>query len=116
MIQVGSIVTTTRMNEEGEWIVPDDAIEGTVIGMDVEDRDGYDKIESLTIRWKDGRVETLKPEGEDDKGSWEVADATPLLYANLYLHDREYGGPEEGGWWYDTYSPVTRDSGDCGSA
>lgn len=23
-------------------------------------------------------------------------------YVNVYLDDREYGGPEEGGWWYDT--------------
>lgn len=23
------------------------------------------------------------------------------VYVNVYLQDRAYGGPEEGGWWYD---------------
>lgn len=25
-----------------------------------------------------------------------------MYYVNEYLCNREYGGPEEGGWWYDT--------------
>jgi len=29
-----------------------------------------------------------------------------LVYVNVYLNDRCYGGPEEGGWWYDTLEPV----------
>ena len=29
--------------------------------------------------------------------------ASGPLYVNVYLHDRAFGGPEEGGWWYDTY-------------
>lgn len=29
-----------------------------------------------------------------------------LKYANAYLTDRVYGGPEEGGWWYDVGEPV----------
>ena len=24
------------------------------------------------------------------------------MYVNVYEIDREYGGPEEGGWWYDS--------------
>ena len=28
------------------------------------------------------------------------------LYVNTYEVDRVYGGPEEGGWWFNTYSPV----------
>ena len=24
------------------------------------------------------------------------------VWVNVYLSDRQYGGPEEGGWWYDT--------------
>jgi hypothetical protein len=27
-------------------------------------------------------------------------------YINIYLVDRAYGGPEEGGWWYDAGDPV----------
>lgn len=32
----------------------------------------------------------------------------PLLthYVNVYRLDREYGGPEEGGWWYDMREAV----------
>lgn len=59
----------------------------------VEDCDtGY-----LKIRWPDGSV--------DEYSEW-FEEVTPLLYVNVYLHDRAYGGPEEGGWWYDTYEPV----------
>ena len=29
-----------------------------------------------------------------------------LLYVNTYLCGRAYGGPEEGGWWYDYGLPV----------
>lgn len=28
------------------------------------------------------------------------------LWLNVYHLDRHYGGPEEGGWWYDTWTPV----------
>lgn len=28
------------------------------------------------------------------------------LYVNIYAAGRAYGGPEEGGWWYDVASPV----------
>lgn len=27
-------------------------------------------------------------------------------YVNAYLVTREYGGPEEGGWWYDAGTPA----------
>jgi len=33
----------------------------------------------------------------------------PSLYpywVNIYLHDKAYGGPEEGGWWYNFYQPI----------
>ena len=30
----------------------------------------------------------------------------PIYSASLYMMDRAYGGPEEGGWWYTTYEPV----------
>jgi hypothetical protein len=30
----------------------------------------------------------------------------PKFYSvAICLHDREFGGPEEGGWWYDVYEP-----------
>lgn len=33
---------------------------------------------------------------EDD-----LEDITPKTFINVYIADRHYGGPEEGGWWYD---------------
>jgi hypothetical protein len=29
-----------------------------------------------------------------------------VSYFNVYEKGRAYGGPEEGGWWYDTLTPV----------
>lgn len=28
------------------------------------------------------------------------------IYANTYLVSQAYGGPEEGGWWYETGEPI----------
>jgi hypothetical protein len=28
------------------------------------------------------------------------------LYVNIYAAEQRYGGPEEGGWWFDTGAPV----------
>jgi hypothetical protein len=33
--------------------------------------------------------------------------AAPLQCVAVYLEDRQYGGPEEGGWWYDAGELVT---------
>ena len=30
----------------------------------------------------------------------------PTRYVNVYLVDRCYGGPEEGGWYYDAGAPI----------
>jgi hypothetical protein len=34
------------------------------------------------------------------------AHTPPHSHINVYTVDRLYGGPEEGGWWYNAYSPV----------
>lgn len=31
---------------------------------------------------------------------------SPIVFVNAYLVDRLYGGPEEGGWWYDSGEPL----------
>ena len=31
----------------------------------------------------------------------EIVPVVPFYTLALYLEDRRYGGPEEGGWWYD---------------
>lgn len=47
------------------------------------------------VKFADGNSETV---GLED---FEVV--TPKIYVNIYLHDRQYGGPEEGGWWFDVW-------------
>lgn len=119
-MRIGSRVSVGFMDSEGQWGVPEGASVGTIIGItNGADRDGFDTIESVRIRWDVGTVDDdVKLEGEYEESgvSWELVDVTPLLYVNLYLHDRDYGGPEEGGWWFDTYSPVSEDSGDWDQA
>ena len=40
--------------------------------------------------------------------SQEVQELMPddVMYVNVYLVDLAYGGPEEGGWWYQHEEPV----------
>ena len=35
------------------------------------------------------------------------------LYVNVYQEERCYGGPEEGGWWYSSYTPVDYSTAEC---
>lgn len=102
-MRIGSRVSLSRENPDGDWTVPDDAPVGTIIAIATDcDGDGYDIPKAFTIRWDNGLIETKQV--QDDE--YEIEDVTPWLYANIYLYDRAYGGPEEGGWWYDTYSPI----------
>lgn len=55
----------------------------------------------VMVRWPDGSVSEEHPAC--------LEDVSPKVYANIYLWDRAYGGPEEGGWFYDVYSPLDGD-------
>lgn len=33
-------------------------------------------------------------------------ESADMLYINRYWVESMYGGPEEGGWWYDEYTPA----------
>lgn len=35
-----------------------------------------------------------------------VTESEELVYVTAYAVTRHYGGPEEGGWWYDWYEPI----------
>jgi hypothetical protein len=63
------------------------------------DECGYDaddpSWESGPTRMNDGSP--IKPAFKTSAGNW---------YAGIYETNREYGGPEEGGWWYNTGSLV----------
>lgn len=108
-MRIGSIVHIGRCNENYEYSAVPGSPSGIVIGIDSQEHDNGEPIAEVDIRWQDGRIETLKPEGDDEQGDWVLVDTTPLLYANLYLYNRECGGSEEGGWWYDTYTPADGD-------
>lgn len=109
-MRIGSIVqkavgTKIKMVESRHGIFFDDNGElpggpkGTVIELIMVEDDGWEeRLHEVVIRWEDGSVEQLEIFG--------LVDVTPCHYANLYLYDRAYGGPEEGGWWYNTYDPV----------
>jgi len=49
----------------------------------------------------------------DDGDSWvkvspkDVVKISSEEYINVYKTSRVYGGPEEGGWWYDAGHPVS---------
>lgn len=50
-------------------------------------------------------------EGEAESGTFnvnpeELENLSPTLYVNVYLHDRKFGGREEGGWWFDQWKPI----------
>lgn len=83
---------------------------GTIIEIITEpDPNDYDgnRIAEATVRWDMGPIQTLSNKDDDGKEwhYWDLEDVTPTVYVNVYLHDKSYGGPQEGGWWYDTYDP-----------
>lgn len=47
----------------------------------------------------EGQLPTATDDTTQDEG-FKVKYLGPFV--NVYLIDRAYGGPEEGGWWYDT--------------
>ena len=96
-----------------EWVdEPANPSEPDIAIIAIESTADFDRerIESVTVRWDTGALEVLgrldETEDQAAHNYGDLIDVTPRLYVNVYLHDRALGGPEEGGWWYDTYSPV----------
>lgn len=40
---------------------------------------------------------------------WEERDVQPVYLVNAYHRSQRYGGPEEGGWWYDQHDALTNE-------
>ena len=53
-------------------------------------------------QWIDCEYEGLSCEGCGDKVVYDGDTETAWWSVALYAISRAYGGPEEGGWWYDT--------------
>lgn len=87
-----------EMIRAGE-IVERKGVTGVVFSCTFGEHDGDSFLDSVEIRWSDNKLEEIDA---DDIGET-VKVITPKLYVNVYLHDQVYGGPEEGGWWYDSW-------------
>lgn len=102
-MRIGEIVKMiTGYDASGQPVLSE--MEGTVIAIIMEDNGEYESLKSITVRWTDGKV--LQYNRNEEDSCLDLEPVTPLLYVNIYIHDRAYGGPEEGGWFYDTYEPV----------
>lgn len=68
--------------------------------FDLEDIEmQFFEVAALSNRWRE-QGKTLQAE--------ELAACLPEVQVYPCLWDRAYGGPEEGGWWYDVYEPIER--------
>lgn len=106
-MRTGTLIAREFLQPVHTWVLPNDPPIGIIIGLTMRcDCDGYDRPETATVRWENGLIEKIPMEGKDSLGVWSLCDVTPKFYCNLYLQDRAYGGPEEGGWWYDTLTPA----------
>ena len=47
--------------------------------------------------------ESKEPDNDMDLAYERYKLTNKLVYVSLYETERAYGGPEEGGWWYDEY-------------
>jgi len=56
----------------------------------------------LIIRAGDYKRRIKKAQEFNETGE----DQNKIFYISIYEVGRAYGGPEEGGWWYDTYEYV----------
>lgn len=66
----------------------------------------YDVL-ATSLTWDQAREHVDKNTTPENAGDLVVAEERPPMFYTVAvaLHDRQYGGPEEGGWYYDTYQP-----------
>lgn len=96
---MGDLVRQRETGREG-WLVSARDMEQAADDHDERIRRGeaekdsqYDDSWDCTVQWDDGT------RGHVDSDT--LDEITPLVYVNVYLVDRQRGGPEEGGWYYD---------------
>lgn len=75
------------------------------IAKDVPDEVIVDLAEAFA-RARDLAWEAWLAEEEAERERDYLAQFADGAWANVYEISREYGGPEEGGWWYDVGQPV----------
>ena len=92
-----------KLTEPDELVLGDET--GTIIGIEMDKSWEDEKTKSVKVRWSNGKVTDHGDDSEADDSFYDLEVVTPRLYVNVYLWDRACGGPEEGGWYYDTYDP-----------
>lgn len=64
-----------------------------------------ERVKQIMLCAQSAREHGQRDEDYEDDGDY--PEQLPLLvHVNVYLEDRAYGGPEEGGWWYTTGEPI----------
>lgn len=108
MFRVGMIVQ--RCRPQTEWDKPAELYGPQGIVTAVHETSHGREMQAIEVAWHG--VPGLQIVGRnechsDDKTTTlgDLEDVTPRHWVNVYLHDRAYGGPEEGGWWFDYYEP-----------
>lgn len=96
----GDLIRHTKTNREG-WLLnlrdtDDERQRHDEAVYPGDGRPEFDDSWDCRVQWEDGSREQVL---RDD-----LEVITPLVYVNVYLSDRAYGGPEEGGWWYNVRS------------
>ncbi len=103
MLRIGECQLASRWCDQPYLV---DSVKGVVMAVTMQDDyDGRSSLVEVQVCWADGRVVVYTNEEGNRFTIEDLWDVTPHRYVNVYLHDRSYGGPEEGGWWYDTFSP-----------
>ena len=109
--KIGDYVRWYQLNKDGE--VTQDQ-QGTVVEVSEGRPDNivaelhtayFDNTEDIKINLH--RYETVIPtDGVFDEGTSFSRAVPHFWYVNLYSVGRNFGGPEEGGWWYDEGEPI----------
>lgn len=103
MIRNGDFVQRYTWEEGGKQVFVGEV---GVISDIVKDTNDYGRclVESFKVSWLESRrIESFEAD-EDENPFEEFECVNPYVWVNVYLEDRAYGGPEEGGWWYDCAS------------
>lgn len=82
----GDLVRNKKTKQEG-WIIK--------LNTQVDEPESDDIDYDCVVYWGDNNKQENMFESD-------LEVITALIYVNVYLIDRAYGGSEEGGWWYDT--------------
>lgn len=79
-------------------IISREKVTGVVYSVTTTDCDEEEFVDSIDVRWCDGMASKVDYS--------EVKIITKKIFVNTYLEDKAYGGPEEGGWWYNTWTII----------